>query len=90
MSDRHWHCVYFQYNNPDDVKGYCLLKQKNIQRGYEQCCDKIVLRPLEVLSYFLKHEHYCEDWECADQKALNYLDRVGFNTYPIGDDMDEE
>ena len=82
MSDRHLHCVYFQYDDKNSTDGICLLRNKIIERGYEQCCDKIVLRPAEILSYFLKHEHYCEDWECADKKALNYLERSGFNTYP--------
>ena len=49
-----------------------------------------MLRPAEILSYFLKHEHYCEDWECADKKALNYLERSGFNTYPEVIPMSEE
>lgn len=79
------HCVYFQYFNSNSTEGYCLLKQEKIERGYGHHCDKIVLRPLEVLSYFLKHEHYCEDWGCADRKALDYISRSGFNTYPIGD-----
>ena len=35
-----------------------------------------------LISYYLKHEGYCGDWECADKKALEYLDRIGFNTYP--------
>ena len=76
MTDRHLHCVYFQYDDPDN--------------GYYHCCERVVLRPVEVLSYFLKYEHYCEDWGCADQKALDFLDGYGFNTYPIGSDMDEE
>ena len=82
MTDRHIHCVYFQYKNPNSVKGYCLFKCKNIEYGFRPCCDNCVLRPTELLSYFLKHEHYCEDWQCADKKALEYLDKVGFNTYP--------
>ena len=82
MTDRHIHCVYFQYLEKNAGDGYCLLKQKKIKRGYAQCCDKVVLRPIEVLSYFLKHEQYCEDWLCADKKALEYIERVGFNTYP--------
>lgn len=82
MTDRHLHCVYFQYYNLNSTNGYCLLKNKKIERGYEPHCEDIVLRPQEVLSYFLKHEHYCADWVCADKKALEYLDKVGFNTYP--------
>lgn len=93
MTDRHLHCVYFQYFNPNDTDGWCLLKNKHIERGYERHCDKIVLRPMEILSYFLKHNHYCEDWECADKKALEYLERSGFNTYPkceLSDDEEKE
>ena len=82
MSDRHIHCVYFQFDSPNNVSGHCLLKNKTIKEGYKLHCDSIVLRPMEILSYFLKHEHYCEDWECADKKALEYLERIGFNTYP--------
>lgn len=88
MTDRHIHCVYFQFDNPNHSGGYCLLKQKEIPYGFHPHCDKIVLRPMELLSYFLKHEHYCEDWECADKKALDYLEQVGFNTYPKKDKED--
>lgn len=82
MTDRHLHCVYFQFENPNNARGYCLLKNKTIKEGYKPHCDCIVLRPTLILSYFLKHEQYCENWECADKKALEYLDTVGFNTYP--------
>lgn len=82
MSDRHLHCVYFRYDNPSSAEGYCLLKNEKIKMGFGHCCEKIVLRPSNVLSYFLKHGQYCADWECADQKALEYLERVGFNNYP--------
>ena len=83
MTDRHIHCVYFQYGNQKSVKGHCLLKNKIIERGFEKHCDNIVLMPSMILSYFLKHEGYCADWECADRKASRYIDRAGFNTYPI-------
>lgn len=82
MTDRHIHCVYFQYIDPDDISGYCLLKSKKVKYGFKPHCDDYVVRPQLLLSYFLKHEHYCEDWECADKKALDYIDRVGWNTYP--------
>ena len=82
MTDRHIHCVYFQYNSTKSLKGYCLLKNKEIGYGFRNHCDDYVLRPTLLLSYFLKHEGYCGDWECADKKALEYLDRIGFNTYP--------
>lgn len=82
MTDRHVHCVYCQFTNSNEVKGHCLLKKKNIPKMYTPCCENIVLRPGEILSYFLKHEGYCGDWACADKKALDYLDRTGFNTYP--------
>ena len=85
MTDRHLHCVYFQYTNPNDAKGHCLLKDEDILMGYAHCCEYIVLRPVEILSYFLKHEQYCEDWECADKKALTYIKKAGFNTYPKGE-----
>ena len=35
-----------------------------------------------VLSYYLKHENHVKDWAEADDKALAYLRRVGFNDYP--------
>lgn len=82
MTDRHLHCVYFQYDNLNTTKGFCVLKQKNIEHGFKPHCPNIVLRPQSLLSYFLRHEGYCGDWECADKKALDYLDRIGFNTYP--------
>ena len=82
MTYRHLHCVYFQYSNPNGGCGRCLLKNKHIERGYGPHCEDIVLRPTEILSYFLKHEHYCEDWECADKKALEFIDKTGINTYP--------
>lgn len=80
--DRHLHCVYFQFEDPMSPNGFCLLKNKEIEYGFRNHCDDYVLRPMLLLSYFLKHEGYCGDWECADKKALEYLDRIGFNTYP--------
>ena len=59
-----------------------MLHQKEIEYGFRPHCPDIVLRPMELLSYFLRHEGYCGDWECADKKALEYLERIGFNTYP--------
>ena len=82
MTDRHLHCVYFKYDDPSKPEGTCLLKQEKITRGYAPHCQDIVLRPMNILSYFLKHEQYCESWECADKKALEYLEKVGFNNYP--------
>lgn len=82
MTDRHLHCVYFQYDDVSSPNGKCLLKNEKIEWGFGHRCDDYVLRPQEVLSYYLKHEGYCGDWECADKKALEYLDRIGFNTYP--------
>lgn len=82
MTDRHLHCVYFQYDDVSSSHGKCLLKNKKIEWGFGHHCNDYVLRPMEILSYFLKHEGYCGDWECADKKALEYLDRIGFNTYP--------
>lgn len=83
MTDRHLHCVYFKYDNPDNVRGECLLWRKEIERGYEQCCPRVVLRPSEVVTYFLKHEHYCQDWVSASEEALDYLEKVGWmNNYP--------
>ena len=85
MSDRHWHCVYFKYDNQNDVNGKCLLKNKEIRFGYHQCCDKIVLRPSSVLSYFLKHNKYVRTWQCSDEKAIEYLTQVKLNDYPKGE-----
>lgn len=82
MSDRHFHCVYFQFECSNDLGGHCLLKNEYINWGFEKCCENIVLRPEQVLSYFLKHEDYCDNWECADKKACEYIGKVGFNTYP--------
>lgn len=91
MTDRHLHCVYFQYydpdkyfkgDNPNKFEGCCLLKNKKIKNGFKPHCEDWVLRPHILISYYLKHEGYCEDWDCADDKALEYLDRIGFNTYP--------
>ena len=90
MSDRHLHCVYFRYDDKNSVEGICLLSNDIIEKGYEHCCDNIVLRPMSILSYFLKHEGYCGDWECADKKALEYLERTGFNNYPVEVLMSEE
>ena len=85
MTDRHIHCVYFQYKDPNDPGGHCLLKCKDIELGFKPHCDAYIPRPTLLISYFLKHEHYCADWECADKKALDYIDRAGWNTYPKGD-----
>lgn len=89
MIDRHIDCVYFQYNNTKSSKGYCLLKNKKIEHSFGNHCDDYVLKPMLLLSYFLKYEGYCEDWKCTDKKALEFLDKFSFNTYPkiqkIGD-----
>lgn len=82
MTDRHIHCVYFRYDDPSSIKGYCLLKQEEIEYGFKPHCPNIVLRPHELLSYYLMHEGICGDWVCSDKKALEYIERVGFNTYP--------
>ena len=82
MTDRHLHCVYFKWDNPNSFEGYCLLKQEKIKDGFRNHCENIILRPELVISYFLKHEGYCKDWDCADKKALEYIKRVGFNSYP--------
>ena len=82
MSDRHLHCVYFQYFKNNNVNGICLLKNKEIEYGFKHCCENIVLKPSEILTYFLKHENYCEDWFDASEKSLEYLEKVEFNNYP--------
>ena len=82
VTDRHLHCVYFKFDDPDNPRGRCLLKDKVIEEGFHPCCEYCVLRPFEVLAYFLKHNGYCEDWGCADTKARQYLEKVGFNNYP--------
>lgn len=30
----------------------------------------------------LQHEGCCDDWDCAEEKALEYLEKTGYNTYP--------
>ena len=85
MTDRHLHCVYFQYTDKNSIGGFCLLKQEKIKYGFEWHCPEMVLRPLEVLTYFLKHEGYCDEWNCALKKAKKYLDKTGFNDYPKGE-----
>lgn len=82
MSDRHLHCVYFKYNSNDSLEGHCLLKDKGIQYGFKQSCDKCVLRPSSIISYYLKHNNYCDDWGCSDKKAIEYLKKTKFNDYP--------
>ena len=42
MTDRHLHCVYFQYDSKEELEGICLLRNEIIEKGYEKCCDKIV------------------------------------------------
>ena len=80
MTDRHIHCVYFKYNAKNDLKGYCLLKQKRIKMGYGQHCQNIVLRPSVLLSYYIKNPNI--HWEEADKKAADYIKNAGFNDYP--------
>lgn len=89
--DRHIHCVYYKHNyeNKNSLEGKCLLKQKEINDGFAPHCQDYVLRPAGILAYYLKHEGICEDWICADEKALEYVDRMGFNNRPKTEDIDE-
>ena len=82
MTDRHIHCVYFKYDDSNDLDGYCLLKCKNIEIGFGPCCENIVLRPLELLQYFLVHNNYCDNWGDAAEEVKEYLHRANFNNYP--------
>lgn len=82
MTDRHLHCVYFKYNAKNDIKGYCLLKQKRIKRGYSHHCPNIVLRPSVLLSYYIKNPNI--HWAEANKKAAEYINNGGFNDYPKG------
>lgn len=82
MTDRHIHCVYFQYDDSNDLDGYCLLKCKNIDIGFGPCCENIVLRPSELLEYFLVHNNYCDSWGDAAEEVMEYLNITNFNNYP--------
>ena len=78
MTDRHIHCVYFKYDDSNDLDGYCLLKCKNIEIGFGPCCENIVLRPSELLQYFLVHNNYCDNWGDAAEEVKEYLHRANF------------
>ena len=78
MTDRHIHCVYFQYDDQNDLDGYCLLKCKNIEIGFGPCCENIVLRPSELLEYFLVHNNYCDNWGDAAEEVMEYLHKTNF------------
>ena len=82
MSERNLHCVYFKYDDLSSPGGYCLLKNEKIRFAFHHCCEKIVLRPSSVLSYFLKHKCHCEKWAEADDAALAYIHHFNFNDYP--------
>lgn len=82
MSDRHLHCVYFQYFDKNDLKGHCLLKNQDIEYGFHKCCKNIVLKPREILAYYLKHNNMNNSWGWANETAEEYLKGVGFNNYP--------
>ena len=82
MTDRHIHCVYFKYDKINDVNGKCLLKNKDIDFGYYPHCEDAVLVPSLILSYFLKIEGYCDNWFDADEKALEFLEKMKLNRYP--------
>lgn len=82
MTDRHLHCVYFQFKDPNKADGYCLLKKKYIDYGFYTCCEDIVLRPIDVLMYYLKHSGECMDWDDANKVASDYIGYTGFNIYP--------
>ena len=87
MSFRHIHCVYFKYdNNPSLLDGYCLLKQKHISYGYKPQCDKAVVIPSELLSAYLVTKGYCNKWFSADKQATDFLNEMGLNDYPGGDE----
>ena len=82
MTDRHIHCVSSKYDDSTDLDGYYLLKCKNIEIGFGPCCENIVLRPSELLEYFLVHNNYCDNWGDAAEEVKEYLHRTNFNNYP--------
>ena len=82
MSDRHLHCVYYQFDNSNMQGGHCLLHNKVIPLGFAHCCDSIVLRPSEVLTYYLRHDDIVADWSEANHAANRYIEHIGLNNYP--------
>lgn len=82
MTDKHVHCVYFRYNNPNSLEGYCLLKQEKITHGYRSHCKDMVLRPLDVLEYYIMNETECDGWGEAVLMAEAFMRKSKFNNYP--------
>lgn len=90
MTDRHLHCVYFKYDDPNCGNGRCLLKEKKIEFGFKKCCEDIVLRPVLLLSYYLTWKCGYTDWVKADKEAIEFIDRYKINDYPKGDYNEEK
>ena len=81
MTDRHIHCVYFQYDKEPDIEGYCLLKKKKIDWFFGNCCENIILRPTERITRFIEHTTGA-DWYKASEIAHEYIEEIKANNYP--------
>ena len=81
MTDRHIHCVYFQYDKEPNIEGHCLLKKKDIDFFYGNCCEHIVLTPRETITQFMQHTTGT-NWDKAGEIAEEYLEEIKANDYP--------
>lgn len=75
MTDRHIHCVYYQYDTEPDIEGYCLLKKKKIDHFYGNCCENIELTPRETIIRFMQHTTGT-DWYKACEIADEYFKEI--------------
>ena len=81
MTYRHIHCVYFK-TDADAINGTCLLKNKEIDFGFKECCKHVVYRPSTVISCFL-HIENGDDWATSDYNACEFIKNEKVNDYPM-------
>lgn len=56
---------------------YCMLKHE-IVGCMQNHCDDLISRPIELISFFLKHTNRVDDWNEAYRIASKYFEEYGF------------
>ena len=79
MTDKHLHCVYCKPTNI--MFGECRLTNEPLFLS-DPHCDKIVLRPIDILTYYIMYINKYTDCNDAITKASEFINESGFNNYP--------